>query len=133
MVSYLINFSVYTLAMIGVILLGFVIVQKSLSGGFAQNRPGFMLLEQTLCIEPRKNIHLIKAGSERFLISTDAQGTSFLTKIAEDNSPAVFKTESTEKTCVIDLKKRYDTEKIVIGLFQKLSSYTAKVKVSNKR
>ncbi len=134
MVSYLINFSVYTLAMIGTILLGFVVVQKSLSGRFAQNKSNFMLLEQTLCLEPRKNIHLIKVGCERFLISTDAQGTNFLTKIEENNFPVnKAEKENVKEAGIIDFKRRYDTEKIVSNLVQKISSYAAKVKVSNKR
>jgi flagellar biogenesis protein FliO len=132
MTSYLIGFSVYTLAMIGVILLGFVIVQKSLSGGFIQDKSSFMSLEQTLCLEPRRNIHMVKVGNERFLISTDAQGTKFLAKIDENNIP-IDKSDTYKEAGIIDFRKKYSTEKIVTGIFEKISSYATNIKVSNKR
>lgn len=133
MTSYLISFSVYTLAMIGVILLGFVVAQKSLAGGFIQNKAGFLTLEQTLCLEPRRSIYLVRAGNERFLVSTDAQGTKFLTKLDENNVPLV-QNEDSQEAKIFDFNKKYNLDKqSVISLFEKVSSYATNLKIAGKR
>lgn len=86
MTSGLINFVVYTLAMIGFIFLAFIIAKDSLNIGLPSNRKDeFLSIEGCLNIEPRKNIYLIKAGNEKFLISTDTTGSHFLTKLESQN------------------------------------------------
>ncbi|EKE03703.1 MAG: hypothetical protein ACD_20C00162G0005 [uncultured bacterium] len=90
MTGYIVSFTVYTLAMIGVLLIGFIVVKKSLIPGYnptAKNK--FLSVETSLSLEPRKNLYIVKAGSERFLISTDAQSSNFLAKLDADNMPVI--------------------------------------------
>jgi len=91
--SYLANFIIYTLAMLGVIFIAFMVAKKSLSLG---NLPGHktesLAIENKLSLEPRKNLYIIKAGEERFLISTDIEGSRFLTKLEQNGIP-VYKQE----------------------------------------
>ena len=82
MSSYLVGFSVYTLAMIGIIFIGFVVVKKcSMARNGAKSHNNFLEIETSLSIEPRKTIHVIRAGGERVLLATDADRTTFLTKL----------------------------------------------------
>lgn len=91
--NYLINFTVYTLAMLGVIFIAFIVAKKSLSLGNLPGRKNSSLaIENRLSLEPRKNLYIIKAGEERFLISTDSEGSRFLTKL-EQNNIEVYKQE----------------------------------------
>ena len=87
MLGYLVNFSVYTLAMIGIILVGFVVAKKSLSGCHSHTKNQFLSVENSISLEARKSIYIVKAGSERFLVSTDMSGTHFLTKLETENVP----------------------------------------------
>jgi len=94
--GYILNFTFYTLAMIGVILLGYVVVRKSLAGMSSQSSKGkFLSIESALALEPRKNIYVLKAGSERFLVSTNLDQTQLLTKLDSENIPSteIFETE----------------------------------------
>lgn len=80
--SYLIGFSVYTLAMIGIIFVGFAVVKKcSLAKQGAKSRNNFLEIETSLSIAPRKTLHVIRAGNEKILIASDVENTTFLTKL----------------------------------------------------
>lgn len=82
MYNYIIGFSVYTLAMIGIIFIGFVLVKKcSMARKGAKSHNNFLEIETSLAIEPRKTIHVIRAGGEKILLATDAERTVFLTKL----------------------------------------------------
>lgn len=68
--------------MIGIIFVGFFVVKKcSISRRGARSHNDFLEIETSLSIEPRKTLHVIRAGNEKILIATDAENTSFLTKL----------------------------------------------------
>lgn len=91
MTGYLTGFLVYMLAMLGVISIAFVVVKKSLTFKSGKQNHSFLKIESRLSIEPRKSLYVVKAGNERFLISTGIEGCQFMTKIEENNIP--LKTE----------------------------------------
>lgn len=85
MFGYLAGFCIYTFAMIGIILVGFVIAKKCMmSNSAARNKDKFLQVENALVIEPKKTIYVLKAGDEKFLIASDAERTSFLTKLGSE-------------------------------------------------
>jgi flagellar biogenesis protein FliO len=43
--------------------------------------PSVLSVETMMVLEPRKNLYIVKAGHERILISTSAEGTQFLSKL----------------------------------------------------
>jgi len=81
MTGYITGFSVYTLAMIGVIFVALIVVKKSLSFIPNKNKTNFLKVENCLNIEPRKNLYVVKAGRERFLISSAGDNCQFMTKL----------------------------------------------------
>ncbi|OGI21695.1 MAG: hypothetical protein A2287_02300 [Candidatus Melainabacteria bacterium RIFOXYA12_FULL_32_12] len=94
MTGYILSFTVYTLAMIGIILIGFIIAKKSLiSGPYSSPKNKFLSVETCLNLEPRKNLYVVKAGTERFLVSTDTEGSHFLTKLDAENLPSIEESE----------------------------------------
>ena len=88
MSSYITGFSVYTLAMIGVIFIALVVAKKALSFTPHGNKNDFLKIEKCLNLEPRKNLYVIKAGRERFLLATSGEGCQFMTKLATNASEA---------------------------------------------
>lgn len=87
MFGYLTGFCVYTFAMIGIILVGFVVAKRCMYGNSsAKNRDKFLEVETSLVIEPKKTIYVLKAGNEKFLIASDMERTSFLTKLDSENT-----------------------------------------------
>ncbi len=90
MSGYITGFSVYTLAMIGVIFVALVIVKKCLTFSSHKNKNNFLKVENCLNIEPRKNLYVVKAGTERFLIASSGENCNFMTKLESGgNNPAV--------------------------------------------
>ena len=86
MFGYLTGFCVYTFAMIGIILVGFVVAKRCMYGNTsAKNKDKFLEVENSLVIEPKKTIYVLKAGNEKFLIASDMERTSFLTKLDSSN------------------------------------------------
>jgi len=85
MSAYIAGFTVYTLAIIGVIFLAFVVAKKSLATGPYNRKGQYLTVETSLDLAPRKTLHIVRAGDERFLISADVERTTFLTKLNEEN------------------------------------------------
>lgn len=84
--GHFINFIVYTLSMLGVLFLAVIVAKKSMfPNNASKNINSFLDIESFMSLEPRKNIYVIRAGEERFLISTDAETTRFMTKLDSGN------------------------------------------------
>ncbi len=80
METYVINFIVYTAAMVGVIY-GAVFVYKKSTTGLRASKNKFMQVEETLSIAPRKTLYVVSAGSEKFLIASDVDKTTLISKL----------------------------------------------------
>ena len=53
--SYLANFTVYAMAMTGLIFFAVFIYKKVMNGGFHSNKSNFLSIEETMNINPRKS------------------------------------------------------------------------------
>ena len=84
--SYLINFAVYTFAMIGFIGLALFIYKKSVYSGTSSKNKDFLQVENSLRLSAAKTVYVLKAGNERFLIAGDAANTTMLAKLADNGS-----------------------------------------------
>ena len=84
MSGYLLNFVVYTAAMVGVIFVA-VLAYKNFS--YTKNSASkYLNIEESISLAPRKNLYIVKAGNERFLIASDAERTSLISKLEEENN-----------------------------------------------
>ena len=77
--GYFINFIVYTAAMVGVIFLAVYAYKKFAFTSSSQSR--FLNVEDCISLAPRKNLYIVRAGSERFLIASDVDRTSLISKL----------------------------------------------------
>lgn len=91
--GYLVNFAVYTLAMIGLIFFALMMYKKFAIGGDCSKKSGFLGVEESISIAPRKNLYVVRAGNERFLIAGDVDKTTLISKLDDgfehriDNQP----------------------------------------------
>lgn len=91
--TYLINFIVYTMAMVGLLFIGVMVYKKTMLGNnSAQNLNG-LKVENALNLSPRKTIYVVKAGNEKFLIAADTERTTFLAKLNNDEKLATVDVE----------------------------------------
>lgn len=79
--SYLINFSLYTLAMVGVIFCALFVFKGVMTGKGFSKKSGFLNVEETMSLSPRKTLYVIKAGDEKFLLASDIDKTSLIAKL----------------------------------------------------
>lgn len=84
--GYLVNFAVYTCAMVGVIFLALWVFKKSMMPSCTNRKDNLLNIIESLSLSPRKTIHVVKAGNERFLIAADLDRTTFLTRLDDGQS-----------------------------------------------
>ena len=101
MLTYITAFIFYTLAMIGILIGGFVIYKKTFAPTQNQNK-GMIQVVDSYMIAPKKNLMIIKIKNENFLIAIDSERTTFLTKL-DDN-------KKDYKTIEQELAQNYDME-----------------------
>ena len=83
--GYIIHFTVYTMAMIGLICFALFAYKKFAITNFTGNRRGLLSIEDGLGLTSRKTLYIIKAGSERFLIAADLERTTLISKLDSNN------------------------------------------------
>ena len=82
MSTYLLNFIVYTTAMIGVIFIALFVYKRFSCSSISKSK--FLNVEDSISLAPRKNLYVVRAGNERFLVASDAERTSLISKLDEN-------------------------------------------------
>lgn len=83
MIKYLLAFSVYTLAMIGIIVIAFLVWKNAVLNNNPKKK-GSLKVEEALSLNARKTLYVIKIKDERFLIAADVDKTTFLAKLNDN-------------------------------------------------
>jgi flagellar biogenesis protein FliO len=89
MSGYVINFTVYTLAMTGLICFAVFVYKKITDGSFRSNNSKYLSVEETMSLSPRKTLHVVRAGNEKFLIASDVDRTTLISKLEWNKGPEV--------------------------------------------
>jgi len=84
--GYVVNFTVYTLAMLGLIFFAVFIYKKVTDGSIGRNNSQFLSVEQSLNLNPRKTLHVVRAGNEKFLIASDVDRTTLISKLNDGSA-----------------------------------------------
>lgn len=102
MSGYLINFIVYTAAMVGIIFLALFVYKKFSYCSVSKSK--FLDIEDCIGLGPRKNLYVIRAGHERFLVASDVDKTSLISKLdIKSNNGDVINIQSENMQCVDEL------------------------------
>ena len=111
MTHYLINFSIYTMAMIGLIMFA-LFVYKKCTGNIFSNKTSSLDIIDTMQLSPRKSLYIIKAENEKFLIASDVDRTSLIAKLDESSASNIFQSK-TKKADTIS--ESVSTDEIAYG------------------
>ena len=103
MSGYLMSFLVYTTAMIGVIFLAVFVYKRFSYNSVSQSK--FLNVEDCISLAPRKNLYVVRAGNERFLVASDAERTSLISKLDINQ-----KVNNVKKSSIEDLPTIVDFE-----------------------
>lgn len=78
--GYLANFIVYTLAMVGVIVVALLIFKNATTvGGFQKSK--YLKLVDTMSLGQRKMLYIVSTGTENFLVAGDSDKTTLISKL----------------------------------------------------
>ena len=102
MITYITAFIFYTMAMIGVLLLGFVIYKKAILPSKQDNKGMIKVLDK-IAISPKKSLMVVRVKNEKFLVALDADRTTFLSKLADEKQT----NQKEEKTFQEQQKQMY--------------------------
>lgn len=83
--SYIANFTVYTMAMLGLIFFALFVYKKFMAGGLGGSSSKFLSIEETMNINPRKSLLVVRAGNEKFLVASDVDRTTLISKLGDVN------------------------------------------------
>lgn len=78
--GYLANFMVYTLAMVGVIVVALLIFKGTTSQGIG-SKSKYLRIIDTMSLAPRKTLYIVSTGTEKFLIAGDVDKTTLISKL----------------------------------------------------
>lgn len=84
MITYITAFIFYTLAMIGILLIGFVIYKNTMMVKKSETRGSIKILD-SLPVGNKKTLLIVKIKNEKFLIASGLEHTTFLAKLNDDN------------------------------------------------
>ena len=118
--GYLTNFIVYTLAMVGVIMLAVLVFKTSTSTGVKASSK-FLKVHDTLSLGPRKTLYIVSAGEEKFLIAGDVDKTTLISKlgIKTTENTATFQEQDSFKETMKNLSTKTSyMDKSVVGIYK---------------
>ncbi len=72
MLQHIIAFSLYTLAMIGIFFIAFVVYKKTIESNGSKFGEGIKI-ENMLRLSQRKSLYIVNVQGERFLIASDPE------------------------------------------------------------
>jgi len=113
MMTYVTAFIFYTLAMIGILLIGFVVYKKVFENSKGTNN-GLIKILDSSPIGHKKLLLVVQVRNERFLIASGAEHTTFLSKLSNENlvKKEVKKEEPISQNIINEImntkKQRYD-------------------------
>lgn len=137
MTGYLVNFSLYTLAMVGVIFCALFVFKNVVTNQGFSKKSEYLKIEETMNLSARKTLYVIKAGKEKFLIASDIDKTTLISKLEDgekgqnkirvDKSDELTSTDGIESleefASIINFKKNNTNKKPVMReLVRKLGS-----------
>lgn len=94
MSGYFVQFLAYTFAMVGFLAVCLVTYKKFCQPTMMNNSAECLCIENALRLTPKKQIYVVRAGNERFLVASDAETTTMLAKLEDGEQPL----DNVEKT-----------------------------------
>lgn len=83
--GYITNFIVYTLAMVGVIVVALLVFKNATTIGSGRSSKYLKIID-SISIGQRKTLYIVSTGREQFLIAGDVNNTSLISKLNLNDS-----------------------------------------------
>ena len=110
MIHYIANFIVYTLAMIGILIIGFIVYKKAMMINPVKKNSMLKIIEM-MRLPDRKILYIVKCKNEEFLIASSNDKVSLISKL--DDNEANQKKSGIEQYIQEKNQEEYTSEGIV--------------------
>lgn len=111
MSAYFVQFIAYTFAMVGFLAVCLITYKKFCQPAMMNNSAECLCIENALRLTPKKQIYVVRAGNERFLVASDAETTTMLAKLDGSEQPLGNVQGSSLAKVVADIKNGNNVEK----------------------
>lgn len=98
MTGYLISFSIYTMAMVGLIFIALFVFKAFSSHGFGK-KSSLIKIEDAMKLSARKTLYVVKTENQRFLIASDIDRTALIARLDEEKKEELQARE--DKSCYL--------------------------------
>lgn len=129
MTTHIIAFIFYTLAMLGVMFVAFAVYKNVVLG--QNSHISKLKIEDMLRLNQRKSLYVINYEGEKFLIASDIDSTSLISKLNSKETPekpSAKIAERTEKPTdsleekLIELKKNTNSKNVMRNILKEINS-----------
>ena len=129
--GYLANFMVYTLAMVGVIVVALLVFKNATTGGCVK-KSKYLKVVDTMSLGARKTLYIVSTGRENFLIAGDVDRTTLISKLESSCNPVVQEESLVNPMqTTVDIEPRKSFQETMSSL-KSVPSYMDKSKVGIK-
>jgi len=111
MAGYLGQFMVYTIAMVGLIFAALMVYKKVAEGCGFGTKSDFLNVEDSISLSPRKNLYVIRAGKQRFLVASDIDRTTLISELDEDDNKEIPTLQKEKRQSIEELPTIVDFQK----------------------
>lgn len=111
MSGYFVQFLAYTFAMVGFLAVCLITYKKFCQPVMMNKSTDCLCIENALRLTPKKQIYVVRAGNERFLVASDAETTTMLAKLDNEEISSNNIPKSSLSKVVADIKKEQNVKK----------------------
>ncbi len=129
MTTHIIAFIFYTLAMLGVMFVAFAVYKNVVLG--QNSHISKLKIEDMLRLNQRKSLYVINYEGEKFLIASDIDSTTLISKLNSKETPEKPSAKIVEKTekptdsleeKLIELKKNTHSKNVMRNILKEINS-----------
>lgn len=129
MTTHIIAFIFYTLAMLGVMFVAFAVYKNVVLG--QNSHISKLKIEDMLRLNQRKSLYVINYEGEKFLIASDIDSTTLISKLNSKETPEKPSAKIVEKTekptdsleeKLIELKKNAHSKNVMRNILKEINS-----------
>ena len=114
--GYITNFIVYTLAMVGVIVVALLVFKNATTIGGGKSSKYLKIID-SISLGQRKNLFIVSTGKEQFLIAGDVNNTCLISKIDNvEQAKTITNSTNTFKETLENLPNKKYTNTQNIGI-----------------
>ena len=128
MIHYIINFIVYTLAMIGLLIIGFIVYKKAMVMQPVRKNSMLKIMEM-LRLPDRKVLYIIRCKNEQFLIASSNDKVTLISKLDTESNEKIqnsgieryLQEKAAEENYQDDVSPNKPEKRVIKSLLKELS------------